>query len=415
MKRILALGIALLMVLGVLTSCVGWRNSAANDDISGGDGNDVANGDNVSSEKHDACKWQVLAVVQEKDCVHDGIVNYVCSCGQTKTEISKALGHSFSDWQILSDSTCKVSGTQQQTCSVCGASNSKYLDKPAHNYSITEKIINGTIHSDYLCLNCSDHFTILSEIASGFKSSEPQHLFDCDPSFSFEIVCNGDEAYIRKNLVITDTYFENSKDENADFALCDYALEQIEAGIWKVTPTSPYTAGNTYKAKRSAGVVFKEYGANDLTFSVFKEETNVMDFNDNIIFLQALENQNPGYYPYTVEYSENSGLYWVTLGKVDGLNVGNIVCVGNATNTEELLSDYNEKNTFGKIETISYSIADKTYYIGMSVPEFDELFDELDIYSTNPDYVGNVELVSAEEMTAAVTSALYNKIGRAHV
>ena len=332
----------------------------------------------------------------------------MCSCGERKTEISKALGHTFSEWENTSASTCKTNGKDRQICSVCSTENFRMIDKLVHDYSVAEEEIDGVIHNTYSCLNCSDSFSVSNEIEVEFESYEPQQLFDRNSSFSFDVICSEDESYIRENLVIVDAYFEGSENENSTFAICEYNVENIEDGLWRVTPVSSYTAGNTYMAKRSNGVIFKEYGISDLTFSIFKEETNVMDFNDDIIFLQELENKNPGYYPYTIDYSENSGLYWVTLGKVDGLKAGNIVCVGNATSTEEMFDNYNGDNTFGKIEAISYSPAEKIYQVAMSVPSFEEIFDELDVHSTKLQQAGKIEVIDSDEIVTQLTTTLYN-------
>ena len=132
----------------------------------------------------------------------------------------------------------------------------------------------------------------------------------------------------------------------------------------------------------------------------------VYDISDEIIFLSKLEKQNPGYYPYNLEYSENSGSYWLSLKKIDGLRVGDILCIGEAESVDDVMSLANA--SFGKISLMTYSESDGVYYLLLTSPDLNEIFDKLDIHSTHPDMAGDIKFTDADELTSQVVSALYS-------
>ena len=377
-------------------------------DTEGGTVDGEGGEDGEKGEEHTSCEWNIETIVQDKSCTDDGVVVYACACGEKKTVVDKAEGHNYSEWVSASEPTCTVAGKRERICSACSEKETAFVEKLAHNYEITEEEKNGIIYDNYMCSLCSDSFSVSKEITQGFENADEEHISNCEPYFSFDIVSAGDEEYIRDNLVIVDSYFEDSEDEKNDFAIAEYDLENVDTNVWRVTPANAYEAGNTYKAKRSGDVVFKEYGVYDFTFSILKEETSIMEFKDGIIFVQTLENRAPGYYPYTIEYSDNSGLYWVDLGKTDGLEIGDIICIGEAESMSEVFETHSGNNTFGKIELITYSQSEKIYRIAMSVPSFSEIFSEVDIYTSKLEQASDVEFVDEAELESQVVAALYN-------
>ena len=367
-----------LLVLVSLNSCKNNKDKTPTTD----------NGD--SSNVH-TCSWSMDSVITEQSCTQDGLVLYTCSCGETKLERKNALGHTFTEWQEISPATCSSAGSEKRTCETCSETENRSTNKLTHNYASTEETVNGVLTTTYLCNMCSDSFSVATTLVDGFEGMSARRISNCASDFSFYLICGEDEEYIRENLRIFDAYYEGSEYENHKDVVCNYSLAETEKNIWLVTPERNYVPGNTYKAVRSGDVVFRDYGIYDLTFSIFKEKTEVIDVNDNLIFIQNLENKNPGYYPYTIEYSENSDIHWLTLKKIDGLKIGDVVCVGSATNIDEVFGNYNAENTFGKISTIIYVQSEDHYLISLVTPEMSEIFDEIDIYTSKMQQAGEIE------------------------
>lgn len=350
------------------------------------------------------CAWVVDTVVMEHSCTQDGLVIYSCACGKSRTERTLASGHEFGEWSTESEAKCDAFGEEAHTCTTCYTVEKRTTDKLTHTYTSTEEEADGVLYKSYACATCQDSFVIESERAATLETLASHRLSERPADFSFQIYCAEDEDYIREHLVIFDTYYEGT--ENEDEAHCAYTLVKGEDDVWRVLPEEPYKAGATYKAVRSGGISFLDCGFGDLTFSIFREESLVADVSDGILFLAALEKQSPGYYPYSLDYSERSGNYWLTLSKVDGLRVGDILCVGKAENAEDIKQLGNA--VFGKIAMINDVAQEGVYQLVLTSPELGEVFDRLDIHSSHPEQLTDVQLTDIEQLSTQVTSALYN-------
>ena len=348
-------------------------------------------------EKEHKCEFKLDSVIMEQTCTDDGLMFYRCSCGETKFERQEASGHVYGEWNVISEATCSSVGTASRVCSVCSNEESTYTSKLTHSYTYTEEEVNGVLTTTYCCELCSDVFSISSTLIENFAGISAAYLTDCAEDFYFDVICAEGEDYIRENLRIFDSYYEGTEDENKEGVISEYDITNIDENVYRITPKSSYSAGETYKAVRTGGVVFKDYGLHDLTFSIFREETEIVEINEGVIFLQKLENNSPGYYPYTLEYSENSDTHWLTLKKVEGLSIGDVICVGNATNIDDVFNNLQAENTFGKISSIVYNKAENHYIISLETPKMSEIFDELDIHSSN---IGDFESGEIDSDTA---------------
>lgn len=353
------------------------------------------------------CDWQINHTMQERSCVVDGVIEYVCSCGKEKTEVEKAVGHAFGDWTSVYESTCIEPGQEKRICSSCGEEEISYTAKREHSYSVSVETTNGVDISRYLCDICSDTFTIESLLIDGLDDISAKELYDCNADFSFEVISTEGEEYIKNHLDIYNAYFDGTEYETADGVVCSYSVVATGTdNVWKIVPTESYTAGYTYIARRSGSVVFKEYGLEPLTFSIYKPYTNEVEISSDVIFVQNLENASGGYYPFTIDFSEISQKYWVTLGNAYGLKIGDIICVGNATSFDEVVSQKND-NYFGKIDSIEKT-STGGWLISLSEPPLDELFDKLDIYSSAITSLENFE--TAENLEEQMVTALYEDV-----
>ena len=182
-------------------------------------------------------------------------------------------------------------------------------------------------------------------------------------------------------------------------------LENKGNGVWGVTPVSDYEFDTTYMAKLSGNIEFADYVGEELTFTTKRDENHVNEheYRDGVVFLQKLENTSAGYYPYEVTVPANSEYMYLTVGKADGLEVGQIICIGDVTSVEEITSD--TECDFGKIDSI-YPLETGEWMVILSAPELEEIFTKLDI-----SFSEIVDLESAqidtEEVESEIVSALY--------
>ena len=359
------------------------------------------NYDDEDDEKEHVCSWYDDEIIEKTTCDTDGRKISKCKCGKTVYEITPATGHSYGEWQVTKAPTCTDYGTEQRKCSKCKNTEKRSLDKLDHDYTVTDQTSGSVNNKNYRCKSCSESFTISTDLAEQYENA-PDRLFNCPTDFSFYVTCSSDELYVRNHLKIFDAFYEGTEYQSMEGANVEYTLTKQNANTWKVTPLNGYVPGETYKASRSGSVIFRDYGIKDLTFSIFMEETMIAEINDDIIYLQKLENKSAGYYPYDLEYSENSDTYWLTLYKTTGLSVGDIICVGPAKNYNDVLKS--SKNTFGKIVSIDYVNEEGYYLLALETPMLNEVFDELDIYVNS--MVDSSAGVSSLSFADDVTNAL---------
>ena len=78
-------------------------------------------------------------------CTTEGYTLYKCSCGAEKRDnFIPAKGHTWSEWNILSEPTFTEFGKKERRCTVCGASESEEIEKLNKNDFINEivKLVN---------------------------------------------------------------------------------------------------------------------------------------------------------------------------------------------------------------------------------------------------------------------------------
>lgn len=79
--------------------------------------------------------WDTGIVTKEPTCTEDGEKTYTCTCGDTKTEPIKALGHDLKE-TVITEPTCGTAGSKEITCSRCDYKDTKEIPATgAHAYS----------------------------------------------------------------------------------------------------------------------------------------------------------------------------------------------------------------------------------------------------------------------------------------
>ena len=320
------------------------------------------------------CEFSETRVESQHSCTTDGIVIRSCLCGRELTDITPARGHQFGDWETISEPSCTEYGYKLRSCQNCDETEEQIVPKTLHQYEITEEKIGDTIYNRYSCSDCGESFLIDSGITLPETKGEIW-LTECDTNLSFVVITVEDEAYIRKHLEIRDLL-------NTEGEAIEYTLTSLGAGRWQVDPVESYSDGRSYIVSRDMGVFFENYGFNNLIFSIKSEKKDSIKLNDEIIYVADLEKTSPGYYPFSIEYSDGSGGYFLTLEKSEGLSIGDLICIGNATSEEDLLLNGIGTDMFGRIKSVT-QLSDGRSLIMLDTLGLDEIFELLDVYDTD--------------------------------
>ena len=370
MKRILAVLLALLCLTLAFTSC--------------------------GNKKH---KPKVVEVV-EPTCMAMGYTEYTCKhCGDYVADFTDALGHAYGEAVAISEETCTSRGLYESTCVRCGELHKYSTNAKGHSYvEISEN--DETVA--YECETCHDIITLASDERIEDYVGRVE-LFDVEPYFSFNVISTEGEAHIRDNLMIIDSYFHGSEYENDSDVAKEYVLSNASGNVWTVTVLDVYEYDTTYLAKLTGGVKLADYKGNELSFTVVDDPNheNAYEYNDSAVFLKALENANGGYYPYQI--SAEGGYLYLTVGKLDGISRGQLLCVGEVSSIYEINS--NTECYFGIVEA-TYQLAEGRYMVKLAEPAIETIFNQFDI-AYNQDINLDGADVNVEQVKADIVNSLY--------
>jgi hypothetical protein len=92
--------------------------------------------------------WGDWTVTKNATCKEAGKKQCTCSiCGENKTEIiPKLTTHTYGDWETVTEATCKAAGLERRTCAVCGiAYEEREIPKlTSHTYGDWETVTEAT-------------------------------------------------------------------------------------------------------------------------------------------------------------------------------------------------------------------------------------------------------------------------------
>ncbi len=360
------------------------------------------NGQNSGSDSSQGGEHihKYIETVIEPTCTTGGYTLHKCSCGEEyRDNETLSKGHKYGNWVETIASSCQQEGSERRVCSDCDYTEFRSLSKKSHEYVMTDiSIISAVEETTYQCAFCGHQIIENTDVSN--------IILDCETNFYFDIIFEGTKEEIYTSLLVFDAYFDNAEDASFDSAKVSYNTTLVEKNIWRITPTINYEQGITYVARiTNDNIKFKDYLGNSILFAIKSEIHEKIEFNNDIVFLKALENQAPGYYPYALYYQEESESLCLSVGRVDGLVIGSILCIGEVESMQGLFATTTADVYFGKIETISANL-EGNYVVTMSCPDILELFDTLDVYAeqnidfSNSQLEGNIE----EQVEAALFS-----------
>ena len=247
--------------------------------------------------------------------------------------------------------------------------------------------------------------------------------------FSFDIVCERDdaEAFIKENLKIVDSQFAGTEFE--DLAKVDFKIEKADdSNTYKVTVADDQKLedGITYTAKLENNETpteedpeeepeeedpeeepeeeeeeeEEEYyyappttldaeislnNGSELDFSVEKDETDIQEFNDGIIFFtmaDVKELQDDG----LMEGEEGDREDYVVLNDVSSLEKDLIFCVYSGENNADGTPVLDGESFFAKVKSIT---GNKVVY---GTPELSEVYSKLEIFYSKEAELNGVKL-----------------------
>ena len=336
-------------------------------------------------------------------CTAMGYDEYKCSLCDAKSvyNFKNAIGHKYGSDVVVSEATCSASGVYEKICVNCGDTHRYSKSATGHSYVL---ISDEDTYSTYECEHCLNVITIND--GETFKEEVKSYeLFDVEPTFTFDIVASLDENSIKESLKILDNFYNNSEYEDNEAVVKGFSLTNKGGDVWTVSASSDYEYGTAYIVKLQNGIKFADYDSSELIFTVKNDPNheNVYEYKDGVVFLHSLENSNPGYYPYEVYTSEESEYLYVILNKVDSLQSGMILCVGEVTSFEQMIG--RTDCYLGEI-TEMYSLPSGQWIVVLAEPDITEVFDELDIYVNEEVNFDNAQ-INEEQIKTDLISALY--------
>lgn len=313
-------------------------------------------------------------------CAKGGYKCYSCSrCDDEYiSDFTPAIGHVYGEWTTVEEANCSGNGYKEQICAICNYSNKNILRSSGHSYVVVDTApVGSEIYTYYECEFCGEAVS-LKEGETLEEKVGNDILFDEDITFTFDVKSDENEQFIKDNLKIIDAYFDNSEYEDAESVVQPYVLTDNGNGTWTVAHRDKYDYRTTYLAKLSGGLEFVDYKGDVLTFTTAEDENHVdtYSYESDVLFLKGMENENPGYYPYSLVADEYSDYMYLTVGKIDGFEVGKIVCIGEVASADEIGVD--TECCFGKIDTI-FQLASGEWLLMLTEPAVSEVFSELDI------------------------------------
>ena len=199
------------------------------------------------------------------------------------------------------------------------------------------------------------------DFQSGVRTT--YYVEDCAEYQPITLIC--DEEITADNVWEYITLFAYTGDTPENYVVTSNAENE-----YTLVPETAYTAGCMYRMTAGEGVTFKglDDTVNEYTFKIYKEQTNIVEVKDNIKYLDktkltATENINE--YMLSAEYFEENALA-----------VDDVICIDNGT------KNFTEDCLFVKI-TATAKDGD-VYYIQTADCEAEDVYDNVDVYFTEP-------------------------------
>ena len=111
----------------------------------------------------------------EATCTEQGYTVYTCECGETyKDNYVPAKGHSFGEWQVVTEATEEAEGLKERVCA-CGEKETEVLPKLEHVHKYTSTVVEPTCtekgYTEHVCA-CGESYKDAEVPAKGHEFGE---------------------------------------------------------------------------------------------------------------------------------------------------------------------------------------------------------------------------------------------------
>ena len=287
--------------------------------------------------------------------------------------------HHFTEWETVVEATCTQEGKQSRYCTDCHAEEVVVIPATWHSYTEIKSIWDNTNYIESVCGVCG---VSAGNVMEGGYSADGNtvYLYNCATDFAFDVICTGGEEQIRDNLIVVETIFSENTGDVLDAFSDDYSLSKIDDNIWRVSPVNPYLEKTGYTVILGEGVSIAHFLGKQLNFRTQGNASDIVEYSNDIVFLKQLEEENPGYSPYTVDFDAENGIMLLTLSQQGAFTddmIDKILCIGDCASIDEIDSYRSDNIEFGRVQSID-SQGDKTV-ITLSAVGFEDIYSAIDV------------------------------------
>lgn len=323
-------------------------------------------------------------LTRQPTCDEVGQITKYCYHGCTVYEDVEALGHSFRDWSVFTEPTCVTEGVLIRSCETCYGIEYDTAPVIDHDYRrvIEQPNENGRPTVSLACVGC-DAPAGRTYLGSYLDTNEIFYLTDQPTDFSFVVLSDCDIETVRQAVVLVDVFFVGASEEEVRNHAVETTVTEVDDGRYLVVPTTPLDENTTY------GIVLYDYNG-DVCFSdmpghvaIFDTAGDAVDhveYNKDVLFLKALAAEKGIEYAYSLEYSDEHGMYILILPDSYGItedHVGKILCIGDCTSFDEADGLSSDEIFMGKIEVVLSE--NGLTGIGLSIPSVLDIYTAIEV------------------------------------
>lgn len=342
---------------------------------------------------------QVLPIVHkfaevekiDATCEADGYTLMRCACGaEEKCNIVYALAHNMMAWTTQKEASCEAYGEEGRYClnDSCDYAEIRQTDKLSHAYIALGDGV-------FECQNgCKDRYEVTT--GGSVANTKQKPIYDCPVDFEFTVYYAGTQADLAQNIIITQD-FNYGSGINKEFTV----VSGTKSNEWNILPVEEYKQGATYVVTLLNGAeLCGQYRNTALKGSKLEFTIEIAENKADIEFNKGVKLVSLSSLSDCVEPTyNNEGYAYISLSSIDGLSVGDIICLSDASSLFDLInvSDYDmaADSFIGKIVEI-YKNSNGTYQVKLQIPE--NIGDVFSKYDTSIDLKLDTSAISSEEL-----------------
>ena len=164
----------------------------------------------TESLKNHTHLWSDWTTEKEPTCTEAGLHARYCECGDKETIDIAYLGHSFSNWIVLSESECEIEGSRERLCTTC---NFKEVESmPALSHTMGDWVIQGN-EKHFPCIYCgislatkplesfSDGLEIIYGAVVGVGSCTDKDIVIPSQYENYDVYLIGEQAFEYSDII----------------------------------------------------------------------------------------------------------------------------------------------------------------------------------------------------------------------